>query len=131
MGTPSYFPIFQAMRRNPSNRRDFVTHQTSSKTLSLIHTGAMYSNLGATGTVTLTLPQDGAGQSGIKFSFFVAAAQAIRVDPGAAGAVYFDGAKQTDNKYVELTGIGTICRAISDGNGDWFVEVNGTYQVEA
>lgn len=128
---PAYFAIFQALRRNPSNRRDFVTHQTDDKSLTQTLTGSTFTNLGSASTVTFTLPQDCRGEKGVRFKFVVAAAQALRVDPGAAGAVYLDGAKQTDDKYVELTEIGTTLSVVSDGNGDWLCEVNGTYQVEA
>ena len=75
----------------------FEAH-TANDTLTHAESNSVHSNLGATATVVLTLPQD--ATAGTKLYFVVMAAYELRVDPGAAGAIYINGAKQTDDKYV-------------------------------
>ena len=59
------------------------------------------------------------------------AAQALRIDPGAAGAFYFSGAKQTDDKYLWADDEGESAIFVADGNGDWVVtHVVGTWTIE-
>jgi len=80
--------------------------------------------------MTLTLPQDAA--AGCFFHFAVMTAQELRVDPGAAGAIYINGAKQTDNKYITANDEGESVKLIADGNGDWIaLYTMGTWGVEA
>lgn len=90
---------------------------TADETLTRGESGQVCSNLGATGTITLTLPQD--AEAGDYFEFVVQTAQQLRVDPGAAGAVYIGGAKKTDNKFIWADDEGESIKLIADGNGDW------------
>jgi hypothetical protein len=122
------FNLQQAMERQATGRRVYVREYTASTTLKMQHTGSVCTNYGATDTVTLTLSQSAV--KGTNYTFVVQADYAVRVDPGAAGALYIDGAKQTDSYYVELSGIGTTLTVVCDGNGDWLATVNGTYQVQ-
>lgn len=102
---------------------------TASASLSRAQSGMTVSNLGAAGTVTLTLPQD--APIGTRFFAAVQAAQALRIDPGAAGAFYFSGAKQTDDKYLWADDEGESAIFVADGNGDWVVtHVVGTWTIE-
>lgn len=94
---------------------------TASATLLRKNTGKTYTNIGATGTVTLTLPQDAI--AGDQFTFLRAASYSFRIDPGAAGGIYafvgYTWAKQADNKYLEITLNGGSVTLVADGNGDW------------
>lgn len=91
--------------------------------------GSVHTNLGAGAAVTLTLPQDAI--VGDYFEFAVMAAQALRIDPGAAGAIYINGAKQTDNKYIWADDEGESVKLVADGNGDWVaIGAVGTWTVE-
>ena len=52
--------------------------------------------------------------------------------PGAAGAVYINGAKQTDDKYISADDEAESVELVADGNGDWIARhVTGTWTVEA
>jgi hypothetical protein len=81
----------------------------------------LFINTGATTTSTVTLPQDADGGEVVEVACTVA--QDIRLDPGAAGAIYGDDAsswaKQTDNKYINGDALGEAIKLVSDGNGDW------------
>jgi len=107
-----------------------IVHHTSGVTLPKGETGSIRTNLGAAGAILLTLPQDAA--AGCIFEFAVMAAQALRISPGAAGAVYINGAKQTDNKYIWADAINESVALVADGNGDWVAMYTvGTWEVEA
>lgn len=90
---------------------------TAADTLTTAESGKVCSNLGAGGAVLLTLPQD--ATVGCRFHFTVMAAQELRITPGAAGAIYINGAKQTDNKYISADDEAESVMLICDGNGDW------------
>jgi len=110
--------------------RKVIEHHTASDTLTRAETGSIHTNLGAGGAVALTLPQDAV--AGDWFQFVVMAAFELRIDPGAAGAVYISGAKQTDNKYVWADDEGESVMLVADGNGDWIaLFATGVWGVEA
>jgi hypothetical protein len=107
-----------------------ITHHTASVTLTRAQRNSVHTNLGASAAVTLTLPQDAI--AGDRFFFNAMTAQELRVDPGAAGAVYINGAKQADDKYVSFDDEGEHVTLTADGNGDWIAgPSNGTFTVEA
>lgn len=107
-----------------------ITHHTASATLTRSQRNSVHTNLGAAGAITLTLPQDAV--AGDRFYFNVMAAQELRVDPGAAGAIYINGAKQADNKYVAADDEAEHLTLTADGNGDWIAgPVDGTWTVES
>lgn len=103
---------------------------TAALTLTTRQSGSTITNLGASGAVLITLPQD--AQAGCRFTFAVQTAQQLRVTPGAAGAVYINGAKQADNKYVWADDEAESVTLEADGNGDWVaISPVGTWGVEA
>jgi len=105
-----------------------VEVHTSDDTLTEHETGSVYSNLGATGAVTLTLPT--VTKAGIKFTFAVQAAQELRVDPGTA--TIRDDSGQTADKYKSANAIGECLQIISDSDGDWYtIAKYGTWTEEA
>lgn len=103
---------------------------TSGDTLTKIESGSIHTNLGASGTVTLILPQDAV--AGTVFTFAVMAAFELRIDPGAAGAIYINGAKQTDDMYISADDEAESVMLVCDGNGDWVaIGAIGTWTVES
>jgi len=108
---------------------EVIEHHTADDTLTKEECDFIYTNLGASGTITLTLPQD--AYAGCRFRFVVMAPFEMRIDPGAAGAVYINGAKQTDNKYIWADDEGESVLLAADGNGDWAaMYATGTWGVE-
>jgi len=114
----------------PIGAPTIIEHHTASDTLLKEESNSVHTNLGASGAITLTLPQD--AFTGCSYSFVVMAAQELRVDPGAAGAIYISGAKQTDNKYITANDEAESVELIADGNGDWIaLFMIGTWGVES
>lgn len=122
--------IKKSLEREPTARRRFVHHLTAAKTLTIDQTGSIFTNLGASGSVTVSLPTNAAGIKGIEYQFIVMAAQAFVINPGAAGALYIAGAKQSDAATISADDEGECVTVVSDGNGDWAVYgVSGTWTV--
>ena len=101
-----------------------IDHRTADVTIDRNWSPSHFTNLGASGAVVFTLPQDAKG--GEVFKFTVLAAQSLRIDPGAAGAIYGHNgdafAKQTDDKYIASSAVGATVCLTSLGNGDWIAE---------
>ncbi len=94
-----------------------IDHRTANFGVSARQSGTTFTNAGAGGTITATLPQSAA--KGTTFAFVCMADQALRIAPGTGGGIYIKGAKQADNKYVSITDIGDFVHLIADGSGDW------------
>lgn len=108
-------------------KRTIEAH-TSNDMLTAAESGSVHSNLGATTTVTLTLPAS--APAGTVFSFAVQAAQQLRVDPGTAAIR--DDSGQTADKYKSASVIGASLTLIADANGNWAtIGKNGTWTEEA
>lgn len=105
-----------------------IEAHTSDDTLTTAESGSVHSNLGATGTVTLTLPAS--APSGTVFSFAVQAAYEFRIDPGTA--TIRDDSGQTADKYKSANAVGECLSLVADSNGDWStIAKNGTWTEEA
>ena len=110
-----------------SGKKTIEAH-TASDTLKENEAGSVHTNLGATGTITLTLPSSPA--KGIFFHFAVQAAKELRIDPGAA--TIRDDSGQTADKYKTCSTIGECITLIADENGDWeTISKYGTWTEEA
>lgn len=122
-----YFDI--AIRLNwLLNDRLTIEAHTSNDTLKENESGSVHSNLGATGTVTLTLPTS--PTKGIHYYFAVQAAQELRIDPGAK--TIRDDCGQTADKYKVADAIGECIHLVSDSNGNWqTISKYGTWTEEA
>ncbi len=108
--------------------KKIIEAHISDDPLTTSESGSVHSNLGATGTVTLTLPAS--ASEGTVFSFAVQAAQELRVDPGTA--TIRDDSGQTSDKYKSADAIGECLTIIADSNGDWTtIAKNGTWTEEA
>jgi len=104
-----------------------IEAHTADDTLTAAESGSVHSNLGATGTITLTLPPS--APQGTVFTFAVQAAQELRIDPGMA--TIRDDSGQTADKYKEADAIGECLTVVADSNGDWAtIAKNGTWTEE-
>jgi len=105
-----------------------IEAHTADDTLTAAESGSVHSNLGATGTVTLTLPDS--APAGTVYSFAVQAAQQLRIDPGTAAIR--DDSGQTADKYKSANTIGASLTVVADSAGDWAtIAKNGTWTEEA
>jgi hypothetical protein len=105
-----------------------IESHTSDDTLTVAESGSIHNNLGATGTVTLTLPAS--AEEGTMFVFAVQAAHELRIDPGTAAIR--DDSGQTADKYKTADAIGECITLVADSNGDWVtIAKNGTWTEEA
>jgi hypothetical protein len=96
--------------------------------LAATESGSVHTNLGATATVTLTLPNS--APAGTEFTFAVQAAQELRIDPGAA--TIRDDSGQGADKHKSASAIGAAHTLVADANGDWItIAKNGTWTEEA
>jgi hypothetical protein len=105
-----------------------IEAHTSDNTLTAAESGSVHTNLGATGTVTLTLPTS--VPEGTVFTFAVQATQELRIDPGTAAIR--DDSGQTTDKYKSADAIGECLTVVADSNGDWAtIAKSGTWTEEA
>jgi len=105
-----------------------IEAHTSDDALEVCESGSVHTNLGASGTATLTLPAS--APEGTIFTFAVQAVQELRIEPGAAAIR--DGCGQTPGKYKACSGIGSCLAVVADENGDWATtSKSGTWTEEA
>jgi hypothetical protein len=104
-----------------------IEAHTVDDTLTEAESGSVHTNLGASATVTLTLPYP--ASPGTVFSFAVQAAQQLRIDPGTAAIR--DDSGQTADKYKSSNMIGASLTVIADSAGNWAtIAKNGTWTEE-
>lgn len=103
IGTPGVFSL--------------VRELTADTTLTAADSGGVFTNLGASGTITVSLPS--APPAGLRYTFSVATAQQLRIDPGNSDAFYWSGAKQTDGAYLWADDEGESITVVSLSTGDW------------
>jgi hypothetical protein len=104
-----------------------IEAHTSNDTLMAAESGSIHSNLGATGTVTLTLPDS--APAGMVLSFTVQSSYELRIDPGTA--TIRDDSGQTADKYKSASSIGASLCLAADSAGDWAtIAKNGTWTEE-
>ncbi len=105
-----------------------IEAHTDDDTLAAAESGSVHTNLGTTGTITLTLPAS--APAGTVFTFAVQEAQELRVDPGSAAIR--DDSGQTADKYKSADAIGACLMLVADENGNWATTAkNGTWTEEA
>jgi hypothetical protein len=105
-----------------------IEAHSNDDTLTAAESGSVHSNLGTTGTVTLTLPA--LAPEGTAFTFAVQAAQELRIEPGTA--TIRDDSGQTAGKYKSANTIGGCLTVVADSNSDWVtIAKNGTWTEEA
>ncbi len=105
-----------------------IEAHTADDTLTAEESSSVHTNLGAAGTVTLTLPAS--APEGTIFTFAVQTVQELRVDPGSA--TIRDDSGQTAGKYKAADAIGECLTLVADSNGDWAtIAKHGTWTEEA
>jgi hypothetical protein len=105
-----------------------IEAHTTDDTLTVAESGSVHTNLGASATVTLTLPAS--APPGTVFSFAVQAAQQLRIDPGTA--TIRDDSGQTADKHKSANTIGASLTVIAESTGNWAtIAKNGTWTEEA
>ena len=91
---------------------------TAATTITIADSGAIFHNKGASGSVTLTAPEN-LVPVGFHFYMSIMADQAFLFDPKPDTAqVYIKGAAQTAGKYISMTDIGDYAMFVWDGT-DW------------
>lgn len=104
-----------------------IEAHTVDDTLTEAESGSIHTNLGATATVTLTLPAS--APVGTVFYFAVQAAHELRIDPGSA--TIRDDSGQTAGKYKSADAIGETLCLVADESGDWVtIAKNGSWTEE-
>src|SRR4030042_6749518 len=104
-----------------------VEAHTADDTLTIAESDSIHTNLGATATVTLTLPA--AAPVGTVFTFAVQAAFELRVGPGTAAIR--DDSGQTAGMYKSADAVGECITLAADSNGNWAaIAKNGTWTEE-
>jgi len=99
--------------------------KTASYTLKVRDSGKIFTNRGATGTITFTLPKivsTSSSMNGIEYEFFTVAAQIITVASDPVDKMVTT-ANVTANAVSSIAAIGTHFRVVCDGTS-WLVEAN-------
>ena len=129
---PLQRPEYQALWKEQTQKRVRVFNQAdTNKTLKPSQTGSLITNLGSTGTVTITLPEG--RRIGDTFDFAVLAGFALRIDPATTSdKIIINGAVQTGGKYIEGGTINESITLVYVGTNHWAaVGEEGTWTVEA
>ncbi len=125
--SPSAKPKFYMVEGNMSLNE--ITAHTANASLESWECQGVHTNLGASGVITMTLDRRNRA-GGTPFNFIVSASEEFRLDP-AVGALYVNGAKQTDGKYISSSTIGdTATIWYDDSIQDYYVECEGNWSVE-
>lgn len=99
----------------PSTRR--VSHKTANHTVLASETGTYFTNLGATGAITFTLP---AATVGLHYTFKVRATQQLRVDPnGSETLENTSSTEQSAGAYLWADAKGEFIHLICLVDGKW------------
>jgi hypothetical protein len=105
-----------------------IEAHTADDTLTVEESGSVHTNLGASGTVTLTLPAS--APEGTTYIFAAQATHELRVDPGTA--TIRDDSGQTADKYKTANAIGECLKLVADSSGDWStIAKHGTWTEES
>jgi len=108
-----------------------VTAHTAGDTLAATETGTVHTTVGASGTVTFSLP---AATVGTEFFFRVGAAQELRLDPDGTETIALPstGVQGAAGKYLTANADGESVHIACDKAGEWTVYgYTGTWTAEA
>jgi len=100
--------------------RDYTENaHTSNYNLSEGESGTLHTNRGASGTITISLPEG--ASMGVYYHFFVAAAQNLRVDPGASAILNMNTDDQDILSYKTVANaVGESILFVSNGFNEWY-----------
>ncbi len=101
----------------------YVVKQTTSDELTGIEPNAIFANIAATGTITMTLPNASAG---LNYCFYVGAAQVLTVDP-ATGDLIASLTNAAGDKITNNTPGSSVCLVAADGTNWMPLGVVGTW----
>lgn len=109
-------------------RREKVINVTAAKQLVREDSGSLITNLGASGSVTVTLPVD--AEVGDKFTFRAAAAQTLVIAQGQATESFIvSGAVQTANHSISFNVINAAVACTKISSTAWICGASGTITV--
>lgn len=117
--------------RRIDNFRINTTNHTSDATIVDQDTGSVQTNLGASTTITLTLPSN--PSEGQNYTIYRVDNQILRVQPAPAegSSIIVATGKRPNDYYVELGSVGSCVKLVCNTAGDWMaVYENGIITVE-
>lgn len=121
-GLPDY--LHKRMQRYPTHIVPPVITATTDRTLENRESGSICDNYGATGAVIFNLPT--AVYEGIWFTFFVAAAQNLSINPGDAHQIVALGTTAAAGAAITANDEGESCDIYWNGSV-WVARVTGTW----
>ena len=110
--------------------RIYVAARTANTTITPVESGCAFTNTGATGAVVFALPP---ALPGLRYTFGVGAAQALRIDPNGTETVSLPstGAPGAGGKYLQASDIGATVALVCLKAGNWSVAgYTGTWTAE-
>ena len=116
---PSYRGIQRKWSRMTSGKRHLVENVTSANALSISESGKVLTNLGASASVTHTLPAT--PEAGSCYTFIVAASYPLVITANTASGIYFHGVKGANNGSLVCGLIGSQIKIVADNEKDWHV----------
>lgn len=108
-----------------------VVIDTDGATLTANQSGAVISNLGASGAATFVLPP---AIAGLEFIFVVEVAQELRIDPNTTQTIALPstGVQSAAGKYITADAIGEKVHIVCISAGTWdVISYSGTWTAEA
>lgn len=114
----------------PGSLRTAEAH-TADDTLTAAESGTLHTTVGASGTVTFSMPAATVGQ---EFFFRVGAAQELRIDPDGTETIALPstGVQAAAGKYITANAAGESVHVVCDTAGQWTVYgFTGTWTAEA
>lgn len=100
-----------------ADKQKTQSNQTSNKTI-IEASGYVFTNTGATGTITFTLPD---GSAGDYYDFVVVATQSLRVAPPSSGVIYGPNTYALNYIYSPLGVSGNTVRLYCTASKTWYV----------
>ncbi len=108
-----------------------VSNKTADYTVTESDSATLFTNSGASGTITFALP---AAVVGLKYRFFCKAAQALRIDPNGTETIALPstGAQSAAGKYIWADAVGEFVEVECIEAGKWeALSYKGTWTAEA
>ena len=107
-----------------------VAHKTANYTILAAESGKLFTNLGATGTITLTLPP---ATVGLEYEFSVRATQELRIDPDGTETLEstaMAAVAGSAGQYIWANAVGESIKLVCLEAGKWAVLTHrGTWTV--
>ncbi len=103
---------------NGRGRQNVFAKTASYTVLEGTNNGASFTNLGATGAITFTLPAATVGQW---YRFYVLAAYELRIDPNGTETIALGstGVQGAAGKYLTSATVGHMCEIVCVAAGTW------------